>query len=109
MSPNKSIAGIACAVAMLGLVPLCASSEEPQVKTVSVSLEKLDQSNTSDIASLLTRIERAAKRACVVTGRTWTMTERMEVHDCMDDAIDQAIASIESPIISAALREARLN
>lgn len=109
MSPHMSVVSFAGAVAMLAIIPMSASAEDPQVKTISVSLEKLDQTDPSELAGLLNRIERAAKRACTVTGRTWTMTERIEVHDCMDDAIDQAIASIESPIVSAALREARSN
>ncbi|MCR9195761.1 MAG: UrcA family protein [Hyphomonas sp.] len=107
MSPHKSILRIAGAVLAVGFAAGIASAEAPQIKTISVSLDQLDHANPAEVDALLIRLERAAKRACAVTGRTWTMTERMEVHECMDEAIEQAITSIDSPLVSAALRDAR--
>ena len=67
-----------------------------------VSYSDLDLNDNSDARRMLRRIERAARSACDDRGaRHMRAVERADARACVNTATEQAVASLDSPLVTA--------
>lgn len=103
--------GALSALALLGVQPAYgqaySTNDMDRVSGAErVSYSDLDLSTESGASAFLTRIERAAKRACGYDRREHWVTRR-EAEACTRDAMNTAVASVDSPAV--ATRYASMN
>jgi UrcA family protein len=107
----------ACAALLFLAVSFTAQAHQPaperqRVRSVPVSYADLDLTREADVKILLTRIEKAAYRAC--GGNPWlhpaynVMPARTEAvfKECREDAVARAIGELDAPVLALARVEA---
>lgn len=72
--------------------------------SVDVSYADLDLSQQKDVKRLNARLKRALDRVCGRTSSSASQTMRREIRACRADARSRAIASIQAPVVLAAVQ-----
>lgn len=107
MTLPKTLASIALATSIAAAAPAFAGSSDVSVKTQKVSILGYDLSDRADAEQVLTKIEAAAERVCKITTARVTIQERRLRDQCEEKAVDVAVGSLQSPILSETLRASR--
>ncbi|HEY7797660.1 MAG TPA: UrcA family protein [Hyphomonadaceae bacterium] len=91
--------------AILGaLAPVPSAVAEPVVRSsVRVSYADLDLSREAGAYVLLQRIEAASQRVCGPRPSPRNLKIHIHYQACYRDAVSQAVAEVESPLLSALL------
>ncbi|MEL6725169.1 MAG: UrcA family protein [Pseudomonadota bacterium] len=106
MTLSKTITTIVASTAALSMLPaLAATKADTQVKTKEISIAGYDLTSVADAEALLTKIEAAAKSVCKVSANRETVRERMLRTACEDQAISDALESLDSPEVTALISE----
>jgi UrcA family protein len=93
---NRSAAALAICVALAGvLLPAQADTG------VRVKFRDLDLSSPKGIATLYQRIERAARLVCTDSSAPWDGERVTTFQRCYDAAIEDAVATIDQPMLTA--------
>ena len=98
----------ACALALALTTPLAAhaASAGDQAPTATVRYSDLNLTRSADAAVMLKRLDRAASSACGVS--QFSLREvRVAVRqsDCYRDGMNQAVASLNSPTVTAIFKD----
>ena len=94
------------ALALAGPAVAMAASTNDATTSVVVSYHDLDLNRSKDAAIALKRIDSAAMRACGAS--TFSLREYKDAvrqSDCHRDGMNQAIASLNAPLVQALYRE----
>ena len=106
MSANTTIACLA-ALAALGLAaathaaPSGDWTSDPASMTVKVSFADLDLSSPAGARSVLNRIHAAASTVCGSEPDIRLLERSAVYHSCMKATIGRAVASLDSPVVTA--------
>jgi UrcA family protein len=98
---------VALASATLGLTGATvaqADSERPNldetVASVKVAFSDLDLGSKKDSKLLYIRLQDAAETVCGDDLQTVTLTERREIRQCQQEAIESAVARVDRPLLT---------
>ena len=95
---------IATAAILGALATAPAAVAEPVVRSsVRVSYADLDLSREAGARALLERIEAASQRVCGPRPSPRNLRINIHFRACYRDAVSQAVAEVESPLLSALL------
>jgi UrcA family protein len=95
---------IATAAILGALATAPAAAAEPVVRSsVRVSYADLDLSREAGARALLERIEAASQRVCGPRPSPRNLKINIHYRACYRDAVSQAVAEVESPLLSALL------
>lgn len=83
---------------MAGVAPAAA---ETAANARRVSYADLNLHDQADAAILLRRLDRAAQRACGDHHGRMPLRERVEIRRCAADAVEQAVAALNQPTLTA--------
>ena len=96
---------IASTAALFTLPAMAATTSEPGVKQLAVSVAGYDLTKSADAQIVYYKIQKAAKRVC----RTSTVRETLRGHidemECRKDAIESAVAQLDSPALTFVMHE----
>ena len=106
MSAKSTIASLAV-LAALGLAPATHASpavdgtSDPAAMTVKVSFADLELSSPAGAKSVLNRIHAAAKTVCGGEPDIRLLERSAIYHSCMKATVERAVASLDSPAVTA--------
>jgi UrcA family protein len=95
-----ALAALGCAAAVHA-APLAASSSDPAAMTVPVSIADLNLSDSDGAKMALQRIRTAAKTVCGEEPDSRQLERVSLYHACIKSSTNRAVASLDSPIVSA--------
>lgn len=95
------VSATACA-----LMPAMAATQfEPEEKSREISIRGYDLTDLTDANAVFEMINTTAKRVCQHHGLRESLRERAEEKRCREDAITNAVKSVDSPQLKAIMRE----
>jgi UrcA family protein len=102
----KKISSIACVAVALGLIgasPAFAADESDNVdtQTIQVFYPDLNLARNKDAHLLFMRLQNAAADVCGDSFDAATLSERMQVEQCQQDAIANAVVKVNEPLLTA--------
>ena len=106
MTLPKTLISFTVAAAALSCLPAMAAGKNAIKQKAEVSIAGYDLSEVSDAKAVIQKIKTAADKVCSLPGGEWTLRERMEKRACEADAIESAVKSLDSSIVTA-VREGR--
>ncbi len=74
---------------------------DPGVMSVKVSVSDLNLSSEAGARVALRRVTQAARAACGGQPRPIDLERSAQYHDCMNTAVSRAVASLDSPHVTA--------
>lgn len=101
-SPARRAAAVSLAyLAVLGAMSALAAAAEPSadVHKITVHYRDLNLATIAGATALEHRIEAAARMVCGEEGRT--LEERHDFRHCYHDAVNNAVRSVNSPVLNA--------
>ncbi len=102
---KKSAIASGAFIAALSLsAPQLAMAGEPVVRSIAVSYDDLDPSNAAGARLLYARIRWAARKVCTLDGELGRVALSWERTQCIQRAVDQAVISIDNPVLAAMYR-----
>ncbi len=104
MTLPKTLAVIAGSAAFALLPAMAGSAPSSHMEKVEISTKGYDLSKPADAQIVLYKISRAAKKVCGSTNVRQPLGQRMTVQKCHEDAVTRAVASIDAPILTAAMQ-----
>lgn len=108
MTLPKTTTAILGSIAALAILPASAgSTDDSVVKTINVSISGYDLTDPADAKTVLSKIQRAAKRVCRNSQARQTLQERAEEFACRTSAISEAVNNLDFPELNAALEETK--
>lgn len=96
---------IASTAALITLPAMAGSISEPGVKQLEISVAGYDLTKSADAQIVYYKIQKAAKRVCRNSLVRETLRERIEEMDCREDAIESAVAQLDSPALTFVMLE----
>jgi UrcA family protein len=107
-----SVGGVATGAAAVALLAFHAPTahavaDQYQVSRVTVRFADLDPTSPEDTTALYSRLRSAAREVCEIDDVRADFAERVDRMTCERDAIDTAVAQIDSPSLSALHDNAR--
>jgi UrcA family protein len=70
-----------------------------------VSYADLNLEKDVDAAIMLRRIDRAARKVCKAGARPLPVYLQRQINDCVEVAANQAVASLDAPVVTALFRD----
>ena len=93
---------ISCIVIALGLiVPTAALAGQSAMRQIAVHYDDLNLSQNADARMLIARIETASRSVCGGEPDMRDLKMRDFFRRCVKDTMDQAVASVHSPMVVA--------
>lgn len=106
MTLPKALSIFVGSAAALAILPAtAATSSEPGVKSLEVSIAGYDLDDPAHAQIVYYKIQQAAKRVCRLTGVRETLRERSEEMQCRADAITNAVAQFDSSQLTLVMNE----
>ncbi len=106
MTLSKSLTTVLGSALALSLLPAFAgSTADTHTKSLELSIADYDLSDPADAKVVYGKIRSVAKRVCKRTTARQTLRERAEEMQCRSDAIAQAIADLDEPVLTLVMRE----
>ena len=105
--PTRTLAlAVIASALMAGVAGAAAAADEKLVEaSVDVNVSDLNLANTTDVRTLLGRIESAAQQACRKAWRQIGRPSRPNYRNCIDRAIDDSVEHSNNAALIAARRE----
>ena len=103
MKESKLIKGVVATVAVIVVsVPAIATADELKGRSEKVSFSDLNVDKQSGAEALYRRLQLASKRVCGVEsiGNAGSVRKVMDQRRCYKNALDEAVAKIDSPILT---------
>jgi len=103
MKESKLIKGVVATVAVIAFaVPAVSSASEVKGRAVKVTYTDLNVDKESGAETLYRRLQQASKRVCGVESikTAGGIQELKEQRRCYEDALDEAVARINNPILT---------
>lgn len=107
MTFPKTLASIAIATSFLATAPALAASTYVDEKTQDVFILGYDLTDRADAEKVLKKIESAAERVCRISAGPVTLQERRLRENCEEKAVDIAVNSLQSPMLTDVLKASR--
>lgn len=108
MTLPKTLAFICGSVAFATLPAMAGAAPSIDVQKIEVSTQGYDLSSKTGADIVLNKINRAAEKVCGATTSRQPLAQRVLAKKCHEDAVIRAVASIDAPALSAAMK-ARFN
>lgn len=106
MTLSKTVTTIIATTAACAMLPAMAATKTDTIeKTVEISIAGYDLTSATDAQALLTRIEKAAERACKVSSNRQTVREMALRRACEERAIATTVESLDAPQVNAVYEE----
>lgn len=103
MKKSAIVSGAVIAALSL-LAPQLAMAGEPVVQSIAVSYDDLNASDAAGAKLLYARIRWAARKVCTLDGEVGRVALSWERAQCIQRAVDQAVMSINNPVLAAVYR-----
>lgn len=99
---NKSAIVLSAALVALSLsASQFAAASDTVTQSVTVSYADLNLSNTAGAKTLYSRISKAARKVCSISGESPYAFLDYDKRRCIRSAIDQAVTKVDSPVLLA--------
>ncbi|MEO0607141.1 MAG: UrcA family protein [Pseudomonadota bacterium] len=105
MTLSKSLISFTVATAALSFLPAMAAGKDTIKQKAEISLAGYDLTDVADAKAVVEKIQTAAEKVCSLPGGEWTLRERMDKRSCEAEAIERAVQSLDSSIVTAVLED----